>query len=509
MFPYNSVLTPEILDNMGKFLPELTLIAAILLVFIVELFFRKKTSVSGWIALAALVPAFIFAIMQSSYQPSALFFGMVVNDPFSIFFKVLLLLSACLIILFSFLSDEVKKTEFKTQEYYALILCLTLGGFLMSSSVNLLMMYLSLELVSLSSYIMAGYFKKSRRSSEAALKYVIYGAVSSGLMLFGISIMYGMCGSTDIFVISGFLSSNPVNIVTLLISIILILSGFGYKISAVPFHFWTPDVYEGSPLPVTALLSVSSKAAGFAMLIRFFIITFQNTTAPMTQVNGVVNSFNILPGVHWNEIIAVIAVITMTLGNVVAIWQDNLKRLLAYSSIAQAGYILLAFAAVSPQGVSAMLIYLSVYLFMNLGAFFVAILISNKFGTESIEEMKGFGYRAPFLCVSMGVFMLSLSGIPATAGFVGKFYIFAALVNGGHIWLTILGLLNSVISLYYYIKILKNMFLIRPTDNSAVAYGAGYNILLLLLVVPTIVLGLYFAPLTRLAEYSIQMFGIK
>jgi NADH-quinone oxidoreductase subunit N len=509
MFPYKSIFTPDILDSMSKFLPETILVAAILLVFIVELFFKKKTRVSGWIALVALIPAFIFTIGQTYYPPSLLFFGMVVVDPFSIFFKVLLLLSALLIILFSFLSDEVKNTEFKTQEYYALILCLTLGGFLMSSAVNLLMMYLSLELVSLSSYIMAGYFKKSKRSSEAALKYVIYGGVSSGLMLFGISLLYGMCGSTDIFAISIFLSTNPVNIVTLLISIFLVLAGFGYKISAVPFHFWTPDVYEGSPLPITALLSVSSKAAGFAMMIRFFIITFQNATSQMTTTDSVYTAYNILPGVHWNEVIAVIAVITMTLGNVVAIWQDNLKRLLAYSSIAQAGYILLAFAAVSPQGVSAMLIYLSVYLFMNLGAFLVAILISNKFGTESIEEMKGYGYRAPFLCVSMGVFMLSLSGIPATAGFIGKFYIFSALVNSGHIWLTLIGLLNSVISLYYYVKILKNMFLIRPADPTLVHYGAGYNILLLLLVIPTIVLGLYFAPLTRFAEYSMHMFGIR
>jgi NADH-quinone oxidoreductase subunit N len=503
------MLTSQILDNLGKFLPETILSVTIMLVFIVELFFKRKTTVSGWIALIGFIITFIFTWMQTYITPQSIFFNMVVIDHFSGFFKILLLLSGFLIILFSFLSEEVKKSKFKTQEYYALILTLTLGGFLMSSAINLLMMYLSLELVSLSSYIMAGYFKESRRSSEAALKYVIYGGVSSGLMLFGISIIYGVCGSTDLFTISNYLSNNPVNLVTLLISIFLIIAGFGYKISAVPFHFWTPDVYEGSPLPITALLSVSSKAAGFAMLIRFFLIAFQNATTTMQGSFGSFNSFNVLPGFHWNEVIAVIAVATMTLVNIVAIWQDNLKRLLAYSSIAQAGYILLAFAAVSPQGVSAMIIYLSVYLFMNLGAFFVAILISNKFGTESIEEMKGYGYRAPFLCVSMGVFMLSLTGIPATAGFVGKFYIFSALVNGGHIWLTILGLMNSVISLYYYVKILKNMFLLRPSDDSLVTYGAGYNIILLLLVIPTILLGIYFAPLTRFAEYSVQIFGIR
>lgn len=507
MINYNAIFAPKILESMGMFIPEIILMSVILIVFLVELFFKKKTSVSGWIALVGFVLAFIFTIFQIRIQPQSIFFQMVVVDPFAIFFKILLLISGFLIILFSFLSKEVKDTEFKTQEYYALILCLTLGGFLMASSVNLLMMYLSLELVSLSSYIMAGYFKKSKRSNEAALKYVIYGGVSSGIMLFGISILYGICGTTDLYLISHFLSGNPFNPITLLISIFLIIAGFGYKISAVPFHFWTPDVYEGAPMPITALLSVSSKAAGFAMLIRFFLIAFQNTS--QTVIQSVPNTFSILPGIHWNEVIAVIAVASMTLGNIVAIWQDNLKRLLAYSSIAQAGYILLAFAAVSPQGVSAMIIYLAVYLFMNLGAFFVAILISNKFGTESIEEMKGYGYRAPLLCVSMGVFMLSLTGIPATAGFVGKFYIFASLINGGYIWLAILGLMNSVISLYYYVKILKNMFLLKPTDTTLVPYGAGYNILLLVLVIPTIVLGLYFAPLTKFAEYSSHIFGLR
>ncbi len=433
---------------------------------------------------------------------------MVVIDPFSYFFKILLLLSALLIILFSFLSNDVKKIDYKTQEYYALMLTLTLGGFLMVSSVNLLMMYLSLEMVSLSSYVLAGYFKTQRRSNEAALKYVIYGGVSSGLMLFGISLLYGICGTTDIFGISQFLSANPVNLITLLISIFLIIAGFGYKISAVPFHFWTPDVYEGAPLPITAFLSVSSKAAGFAMLIRFFLTAFKNTTPIPGHEN--IPMFNMLQGLHWNEIIAVMAVATMTLGNFVAIWQDNLKRLLAYSSIAQAGYILLGFVSVDPQGVSAMITYLAVYLFMNLGAFFAAIMLANKFGTESINDMKGFGYRAPFLCVSMGIFMFSLTGVPLTAGFIGKFYIFSALINTGHVWLALIGLLNSTVSLYYYIKILKNMFLIQPSENKTKeTFGLAYNLILIVLIVPTIVLGIYFAPLTKFAEYSSQIFGLR
>lgn len=497
----------EILNSIDKFYPELALSATILVIIIVELFFKRKTQVSGIIAIVGLLVTLLLGIQQIYFQPQVVFYQMVALDPFAYFFKFLLLLSGFLIIIFSFLSRELDETDYKIQEYYALILSLTLGGFLMASSVNLLMMYLSLELVSISSYIMSGYFKKSKRSNEAALKYVIYGGVSSGIMLYGISLLYGICGTTDIFAISNFLSSNPVNLVTLLISVFLIIAGFGYKISAVPFHFWAPDVYEGAPLPVTALLSVSSKAAGFAMMIRFFLISFQNTNLPAGH------PFTVLQGFNWTEIIAVISVATMTLGNFVAIWQDNIKRLLAYSSIAQAGYILLALAAVNQPnsgGLAAMIIYLSVYLFMNLGAFFSAILISNKFKTESIEEMKGFGYRAPFLCVSFGIFLFSLTGIPLTAGFVGKFYIFSALIKSGYIWLAIIGLMNSVVSLYYYVKILKNMFLLKPAgSDAAVKFGTGDNIILLILIIPTILLGIYFVPLIKFAEYSVQIFGLR
>jgi NADH-quinone oxidoreductase subunit N len=299
-----------------------------------------------------------------------------------------------------------------------------------------------------------------------------------------------------------------VNLITLLISTFLIIAGFGYKISAVPFHFWTPDVYEGAPLPITAFLSVSSKAAGFAMMIRFFLVSFQNTT-PIPGHEGL-NLYNTLQGFEWNHIIAVISVATMVLGNFVAIWQDNIKRLLAYSSIAQAGYILLGFVVVSPQGISAMIMYLAVYLFMNLGAFFAVIMIANKFGTESINEMKGLGYRAPFLCVSMGIFLFSLTGVPLTGGFIGKFYIFSALINSGYVWLALIGLLNAVVSLYYYVKIVKNMFLVQPKGNKThEAFSWGYNFVLIVLIVPTILLGIYFGPLIKLAEYSSQIFGLR
>lgn len=498
--------TAQVFDSLNKFLPEIILSAVIIIILITELFFKKKTKISGYISLLGLVTTFGFILHQYSFQPQTFFFNMLALDPFAYFFKILLTLSAVLIILFSFSSDDIEKSKYKTQEYYSLILAMTLGGFLMASSVNVLMMYLSLELVSLSSYVLSGYLKSTHRSNEASLKYVIYGGVSSGLMLFGISILFGITGSTDIFAISHYLSTNPVNLITLLIAIFLIIAGFGYKISAVPFHFWTPDVYEGAPYPITAMLSVSSKAAGFAMMIRFFILSFNNVNSPVTNPG----EYNFLSGLHWNDIFYIIAVATMTLGNFVAIWQDNIKRLLAYSSIAQAGYILLGFVTVSPQGITSMLIYLVVYLFMNLGAFFAAILISNKFNTESIDEMKGLGYKAPFLCISMGIFMFSLTGIPLTAGFIGKFYIFSALINSGYVWLALIGLLNSVVSLYYYVKILKNMFLLRPLkESSNYELSWGNNLLLIILIAPTIILGIYFTPLIKFAEESTKFFGLK
>jgi NADH-quinone oxidoreductase subunit N len=498
------MINQQILNDLNKFHPELFLSVSICVLLIVELFVRKKTKISGILAFISLFVTFILTIQQSYIETGTIFFQMLALDPFGFYFKILILISAAVIIFFTLFSEEINKIDYKTQEYYSLILCMTLGGFLMVSSVNLLMMYLSLELLSLSSYVLSGYLKKSNRSVEAALKYVIYGGVSSGLMLFGISLIYGLTGSINFYQISTFLSSNPVNVITLLIAIFLMIAGFGYKISAVPFHFWTPDVYEGAPLPITALLSVASKAAGFGMLIRFFIVSFQYTG---TQTHP---GFNLLPGFSWNQIFAVIAVATMTLGNFVAIWQDNLKRLLAYSSIAQAGYIILAFVTVTPQGISSMMLYLFIYLFMNLGAFYSVILIANKFGTESINEMKGYGYRAPFLCVSFGIFLFSLTGIPLTAGFVGKFYIFSALISDGYIWLALIGLLNSVVSLYYYVKVIKNMFLLNPQgDSSSVKYSLAHNTLLILLIIPTILFGIYFSPIVKFAEDSAKLFGIK
>ena len=280
-------------------------------------------------------------------------------------------------------------------------------------------------------------------------------------------------------------------------------AGFGYKISAVPFHFWTPDVYEGAPLPVTAFLSVASKAAGFAMMMRFFKVTFIDATVGGAYLGSWIS----VPGFEWNHLLAILAVLSMTIGNLIAVWQTNLKRLLAYSSIAHAGYLLLGVVVLSNEGYAAVLIYLVVYLFMNLGAFFAVMIVANKTGSEHIDDYKGLGYRSPLLGVCFTILLLSLTGIPPTAGFVGKLYLFSALLNAKWFWLAVVAALNSVISLYYYVRILRNMFLTQPEAGAApIHFSMAQIVVLLMFVIPTLFLGVYFGPLVEYAQASIVMF---
>jgi NADH-quinone oxidoreductase subunit N len=288
----------------------------------------------------------------------------------------------------------------------------------------------------------------------------------------------------------------------LLISGILILVGFGYKISAVPFHFWAPDVYEGAPITITAFLSVASKAGGFAMLLRFLKVTFIDGGA------GMAGTWTLIPAVDWVALIAVLSVLTMTIGNLIAIWQNNLKRLLAYSSIAHAGYMLMGAVVLSNDGISAILIYFLVYLFMNLGAFYVVMVIADRTGSEDIEDYKGLGSRTPFLSVALAIFLVSLTGLPPTAGFIGKLYLFAALLNHGWVWLAIVAALNSVIALYYYVRIIRNMFL-RVETGKGVPLAAGrlQVVTVLVMLVPTLLFGVYFTPIVELAQASVKMFG--
>mgnify|MGYP000477657333 CR=1 FL=1 len=496
----------QITTSFNLLLPE-TILAASFCVLLITAFTRKEqTQISGYLAIIFLIIAGYLLFQQIGSEPKRIFFGMISLDNFSLFFKFVILITTLIIVLFSLQSEELKKGPKNRGEYYALLMALSLGLFLMTSASHLLIMYLGLELSSLSSYLLTGYTKEAEDSSEASLKYLIYGAISSGMMLFGFSILYGLTGTLDIYAINGILFAREINIFTLLIAGILIMVGFGYKISAVPFHFWTPDVYEGAPITITAFLSVASKAAGFAMLIRFFTISFLNPTVGNlgAGMHAVIRDFD------WNLMLAVLSVLSMTIGNLVAIWQNNLKRLLAYSSIAHAGYMLMGIVVLSNEGISAVLIYFVVYLFMNLGAFYSVMLVADKIGSEDIDSYKGLGYRSPFLGVAFTIFLLSLTGIPPTAGFIGKLYLFAALINAKWIWLAIIGVLNSVVSLYYYVRIIRNMFLRAPEESNApINIKLNHILIILLLLIPTLLLGLYFGPLVDIAQASIQIFGLR
>lgn len=494
----------QILNSIKYFQPETVLTVTFCVLILFDLIFKKHGSATPWIALLGLIITAIFVALQPATGANSIFFNMFAVDAFSVFFKSVILLSSIFIVIFSLQSDELNSRNRSVGEYYALLLALSLGMFLMTGATNLLMMYLALELSSLSSYILTCYTKEAEDSSEASLKYVIYGAASSGMMLYGISILYGLTGAIDIYGINQALMMRDVNLVPLVIAGILITVGFGYKISAVPFHFWTPDVYEGAPITITAFLSVASKAAGFAMMMRFFKISFFDPAVG----NLAAGSWAILRGFEWNYILAALSVLTMTIGNLVAIWQNNLKRLLAYSSIAHAGYMLMGIVVLSNEGLSAIMIYFVVYLFMNLGAFYIVMLVANKTGSEDIEDYKGLGYRTPLVGVAMTIFLLALTGIPPTAGFIGKLYIFAALINAKWFWLAIVGVLNSVVSLYYYVRVVRNMFLRDPEGNAQpLKFSIPQIVVLLILLIPTILLGLYFGPLVDYAQASVAMFG--
>lgn len=487
--------------------PELAISAALVLLVIADLIMDKNKKLLPWIAFAGILVAGFFVIEQFGMNAFAFSFngskGVLMVDPFGAFFKGIVLFASVFVIYFSTTSDEIKKSFDRHGEYYALIFGMILGMFFMVSASDLIVLYLSLELVSLSSYVLAGFTKNSLRNSEAALKYVLYGAVSSGIMLFGISIIYGLTGTTNLYEINSFLLLNPMPGMAFIISGLFIFVGIGYKISAAPFHFWTPDVYEGAPITITAYLSIASKAAGFALLIRFIKIAMVRTVDINTGAWVLFQWFD------WKTFFVILSILTMTLGNFAAIWQDNLKRMLAYSSIAHAGYLLLGMAVLSNQGMTAILIYFAIYAVMNLGAFFVVMLIANKTGSEDIDDYKGLGYSSPFLGITLGIFLISLTGLPPTAGFIGKLYLFIALIDAKMIALAVIAIINSVVSLYYYIRVLKNMFLVKP-DETPVPFKISFAnmFVMVLLATPIILLGIYFTPLVNLAKNSITILGL-
>jgi len=486
------------LTSLRFFQPELLLALGVAAIIALDLMISDKS----WLGEIALVVGALALLLIGMAPESAgawLFQRMLVYDSFALFFRVLIMLAALVTIWMSIGSEEVGRCA--QGEYYAIVLASTLGMFLMAESSNLLMAYLALEFVSLTSYVLTGILKHNRRSQEAALKYLIYGGVASALMIYGMSWIFGLTGSLDFDVINRALfAGGRVPALAIFIALALILAGLGYKVAAAPFHMWAPDVYEGAPIPITTFLAIGSKAAGFALLTRFFYPAISRL-----QTGG---DWRALSGVEWPQLLLIICIITMTLGNLAALQQDNLKRMLAYSSIAQAGYALMGFVLLSNDGIRAMLVYLFAYYVMDAGAFLVVMMVANATGREDLGAYRGLAWRggaAP--AIALAIFLLSLTGIPATIGFIGKFYVFAAAVRERFYVLALIGVLNSVVSLYYYMRPVREMFLEQPEEGASRFSDEAWNYSLMgLLATATIALGLYPPPLIALASRSLKFF---
>ncbi len=484
--------------SLVHFAPELVLAGGILLLVILDLLMADKRRL-GDIALLITVVALLLIALEPITAGAWLFHRMLVFDSFAIFFRALIALAAIVAVWMSIGSEEVRGCD--QGEYYAILLASTFAMFLMAESANLLMAYLALEFVSLTSYILTGFLKHNRRSLEAALKYLIYGGVASGTMIYGMSWIFGITGSLDFNVINRALTSpGHIPVLAVFIALVLILAGMGYKVASVPFHMWAPDVYQGAPIPITTFLAIGSKAAGFALLTRFFYPALSSLTAA--------GNWQALKGVDWPELLLFICMITMTLGNLAALQQTNMKRLLAYSSIAQAGYALMGFVVLSNDGIRAMLFYLFAYYVMDAGAFLVVMIVANSTGREDIGAYRGLAWRGGIVpAVALTIFLFSLTGIPLTIGFIGKFYLFAAVIKGKFYWLALVGVLNAVVSLYYYMGPIKTMFLDTPNgDEGTVTFDFWNYGLMGVLACATIILGIYWAPVMSFATRSLHFF---
>jgi NADH-quinone oxidoreductase subunit N len=469
--------------------PWLTLTLGAILILLVDALSKGRKTYFPYFSLAVLALAAFQTIDLWGAQTTD-FARMVYVDNFAFLFYLILILGAALTILLSrpYLEEWGKDMG----EYYALILFATVGMMMMAASAHMIMIFLGLEVMSIAVYVLAGFFREDARSNEAALKYLVLGAFASAFLLFGMAFLYGAAGGS---LYLDELAKRLADAATLtkpltLLAIALLVVGFGFKVAAVPFHMWTPDVYEGAPTSITAYMAVAVKAAAFAAFARVFFLAF-----PAFHVN-------------WHMLLWVLAVATMTLGNVVAIAQTNIKRMLAYSSIAHAGYILVALVAANQLGAVSILYYLLAYTLMNIGAFGVVILVARKKDSYlNIYDYSGLAYQHPGLAAGMAVFMFALAGMPPTAGFVGKFYIFSAAIQAGYIWLAILGVMNSLVSVYYYLRITVLMYM-RPAeaDLGPVAFTPAVTACVIVTALATVLVGIFPGWFYDLAMNSIKIF---
>jgi NAD(P)H-quinone oxidoreductase subunit 2 len=437
--------------NAGTILPEGIVIITLLGVLIVDLILGRTSSRwIGYLAIAGLLSSIVALYFQWDTANPISFSGEFNDDDLSIIFRGIIALSAAVTILMSIRYIDQSGTPLA--EFIAILLTATVGGMFLSGASELVMIFISLETLSISSYLLTGYTKRDPRSNEAALKYLLIGASSTAVFLYGVSLLYGLSGGqTELSAIANGIAAAKVGqSLALVIALVFVIAGIGFKISAAPFHQWTPDVYEGAPTPVIAFLSVGSKAAGFALAIRLLIVVFP------------------LVADEWRFVFTALAVLSMILGNVVALAQTSMKRMLAYSSIAQAGFVMIGLIAGTDAGYSSMIFYLLVYLFMNLCGFTCIILFSLRTGTDQIAEYSGLYQKDPLLTLALSISLLSLGGIPPLAGFFGKIYLFWAGWQAGLYWLVLLGLVTSVVSIYYYIRVVKMMVVKEPQEMSDV-----------------------------------------
>ncbi len=460
--------------NLAAIMPSLVLVCFGMALLLINVFLpRGTTRPAVWISLVALVVT--AGVTLSGWgSPQYGFSDSVALDNFATFFNITFLIAAALTIL---MSDEYLRREgYPIGEYYPLILFTTAGAMWMASGTDMMTIFLGLEVMSIGLYVLAGFFRGQLVSNEAGLKYFLLGAFSTGFLLYGMALIYGVTGSTRLTEIGVYLNAhtslldNPMT----LAGLALLSIGFLFKLGAAPFHMWTPDVYQGAPTPITAFMSAGPKAAAFAAFLRIMEYCF----------------FSLKP--EWTTMLWVLAVLTMTVGNIIAISQSNIKRMLAYSSISHAGYALVGMVAANEIGYSGVLFYMLAYTFMNIGAFAVLILAGKK-GEENLtlDGFAGFGYKRPFLGIAMTVFLFSLMGLPPTAGFAGKFYIFAGAIKAGYVWLAILGVLNSAVSLYYYLRVMVYMYFREPSEDYAwVGMPVSVMATIILAVIGSLYLGL-------------------
>lgn len=475
------------LANIGRYIPEIILVVLMVGLIILEVTYKEDEKDRRYIfitALIGLVATFVSLLFNLGDKPGAIFTNSIIIDDFSTVMKMIMVLGTIASVYLSRFSKDIYET-LKT-EFAIMAVGILIGGFLLASANNMLTLFLGIETLSILSYVMAAFKKNDERSSEAGLKYALYGGISSGVMLFGMSHIFGVIGSIQFTGISAMIPTLTTGQIAILLpSFVLFFAGIGYKIASVPFHMWSPDVYEGSPTPVTTFFAIVPKLAGIAALVRITSIFF-TVESPLK--------------IGWVGLILAISALTMTVGNVTAIGQKSVKRMLAYSSISHAGIMMSALVLIGDIGIRSVVFYAITYLFMTLVAFYITSIVQDKYGNDHFDRFSGLIYRYPVMAVMMTIVMFSLTGLPPLAGFVAKYNILSSLVNSKFYSLAIILALNSVVSAYYYLKIVRLMTLKQPeSDESIEGFGFLNQLIIVAMTAPVLVLGIFWDSVMQLA----------